>query len=173
MARPSTTASRGRTASFISATSRRVAVEKGAAARSPRVSALRLYGIRGQPRAREGTSAWVNRWASLCQPIEAAMSDTDSLFAGIRDPEIVLAMKRAFDAASAAVRAWGACDAIFEEDEAEAAIAQEIVALAESGVADPEALTNRALSRFGAEALDRVAQNIQPRVRTAQDANLH
>ncbi len=101
------------------------------------------------------------------------MSDTDSLFAGIRDPEIIFAMKRAFDAASAAMRAWGACDAIFEEDEAEAAIAQEIVALAESGVADAEALTSRALARLGAEALDRVAQNIQPRVRTAQDANLH
>lgn len=90
------------------------------------------------------------------------MSNAGSLFTGCRDPELILAMKRAFDTTAAAVRAWGACDAIFGEDEAEAAIAQEILALAEDGVTDADALANRALSRIGAEALDKVARNIRP-----------
>jgi hypothetical protein len=71
-------------------------------------------------------------------------------------------MRRAFRDTSAAVRAWGACDSIFAEDEAEATIAQEIVALAENGVRDAQALASRALTRIGAEALDKVAQNIRP-----------
>jgi hypothetical protein len=71
-------------------------------------------------------------------------------------------MRRAFRDTSAAVRAWGACDSIFGEDEADATIAQEIVALAENGVRDAETLANRALTRVGADALDKVAQNIRP-----------
>jgi hypothetical protein len=90
------------------------------------------------------------------------MHDAGSLFSDCRDPELVLAMKRAFDTTAAAVRAWGACDAIFGEDEAEAAIAEEILALAEGGVTDADALANRALTRIGAEALDKVAANIRP-----------
>ena len=88
---------------------------------------------------------------------------TDSFFVGFRDPQLVPAMKRAFAETSAAVRAWGACDSIFGRDEAEATIAQEILALAEDGVSDPETLASRALTRIGAEALDKVAQNIRPR----------
>lgn len=90
------------------------------------------------------------------------MRHADSLFVGFRNPNLVPAMRRAFDDTSATVRAWGACDSIFEEDEAEATIAQEIISLAEDGVSDAETLASRALTRIGAEALDKVAQNIRP-----------
>jgi hypothetical protein len=90
------------------------------------------------------------------------MTQADSLFVGFRNPMLVPAMRRVFNDTSAAVRAWGACDSIFGEDEAEATIAQEILALAEDGVTDAETLASRALTRIGAEALDKVAQNIRP-----------
>lgn len=91
------------------------------------------------------------------------MAHADSLFVGFRDPKLVPTMRRAFRETSAAMRAWGACDSIFDEDEAEEAIAQEILSLAENGVTDAEILTSRALTRMGAEALAKVAQNIRPR----------
>lgn len=91
------------------------------------------------------------------------MAHADSLFVGFRDPKLVPAMRRAFDEASATMRAWGACDSIFDEDEAEETIAREILSLAENGVADAEVLTSRTLTRMGAEALARVAEDIRPR----------
>ena len=93
------------------------------------------------------------------------MAHAESLFVGFHDPKLVPAMRRAFDETSATMRAWGTCDSIFDEDEAEETIAQEILSLAENGVTDAEILTSRALTRMGAEALARVAQNIRPRHR--------
>ena len=90
------------------------------------------------------------------------MAHADSLFVDFRDPKLVPAMRRAFDETSATMRAWGACDSIFNEDEAEETIAREILALAENGVADAETLTSRTLTRMGAEALARVAEDIRP-----------
>ena len=101
------------------------------------------------------------------------MSQAELPFASLRDPETTEAMKRAFDETSAAIRAWGALGAIFEEDEAEAAIAEEIVALAEEGVTDADTLVSRALTRIGAEALDRVARNIRPRSRDSGEDMFH
>jgi hypothetical protein len=90
------------------------------------------------------------------------MYDMDSLFAGFRNAGMIPAMKRAFDETSAAVHAWGCCDAIFTEDEAEAEIVREILSLAEDGVTDAEALSGRVLARIGASVLDKVAQDIRP-----------
>jgi len=101
------------------------------------------------------------------------MHDMDSLFADFSDSEMIPVMKRAFDEASAIVHAWGSCDAVFTEDEAEAAIAEEILSLAEDGVRDGRALSAFVLARIGTNALNKVAQNIRSDVKPAPDAVVH
>jgi hypothetical protein len=89
------------------------------------------------------------------------MYDKDMLFAAFPDAEMIPVMKRVFDETSAAVHAWGACGAIFDDDEAEETIANEILALAKDGIKDSESLGAHALSRIGTAALNKVAREIR------------
>jgi hypothetical protein len=101
------------------------------------------------------------------------MHDTNSLFADFSDSEMIPVMKRAFDETSAIVHTWGSCGAVFTEDEAEAAIAEEILSLAEDGVRDGKALSAFVLARIGTSALNKVAQNIRPDAKPELDAMVH
>jgi hypothetical protein len=89
------------------------------------------------------------------------MHNIDSLFTGFPDAEMIPVMKRVFDETSATVHAWGACGTVFDDDEAEETIAEEILALAKDGIKDSEALSAFTLARVGTAALNKVAKDIR------------
>jgi hypothetical protein len=88
------------------------------------------------------------------------MYDMDTLFSSFNGAEMIPVMKRAFNDASRTIHGWGTCETIFDDDEMSAIIACEIMGLVQQGVTDARILSDRALSRFGVAALDRVASNL-------------
>jgi hypothetical protein len=100
---------------------------------------------------------------------EAQMRGMDEVFAEFPKAEMIPTMKRAFDETAAAIDAWGETDGVFDDDEAEDMIAAEISTLAHQGVADINALRSAALLKYGAAALNRLAQDaIRPPSTRAQ-----